>query len=229
MLTLPDIDITSRTTTFDRGLTVAGKLNVAVCTPPLSHGSARHRDGSRSTLVLSERVEPSPDPTNATKGSSMDIAHQTSALYMRTHLIGASGGLQLARLVAHDPWTVNAIDHLPGELEQEMAFVRTRVEELSGHRESWLGAVVGVGTGVRGVAGVVGLTRGRFRRVAALEAMRSLLLAKKAMWELGMEGRVDFGPGTARCAELDQQAARQAEELQALHRRAAEEAFTRGG
>ncbi len=156
----------------------------------------------------------------------MDMASQTSALYMRTHLIGASGGLQLVRLVAGDPWTAGAIDHLPAELEEEMAFVRERVEELSGHRENWLGAVVGLGSGVRGVAGVLRVTRGRFRRVAALEAMRSLLLAKKAMWELGMEGRVDFGPGTARCAELNDQAARQATELQALHQRAADEAFS---
>jgi len=155
----------------------------------------------------------------------MNTTAQSSALYMRTHLIGASGGLQLARLVAADPWTAGAIDHLPAELEEEMAFVRARVEELSGHRESWLGAVVGLGSGVRGVAGALHATRGRFRRVAALEAMRSLLLAKKAMWELGMEGRVDFGSGTARCAQLDDQAARQAEELQALHQRAADEAF----
>ena len=158
----------------------------------------------------------------------MNATSQTSALYMRTHLIGASGGLQLARLVANDPWTAGAIDHLPAELEEEMAFVRARVEELSGRRESWLGAVVGLGSGVRGVAGVLHATRGRFRRVAALEAMRSLLLAKKAMWELGMEGRVDFGPGTARCAELNDQAARQADELQTLHQRAADEAFAVG-
>ncbi|GGF16414.1 hypothetical protein [Williamsia phyllosphaerae] len=158
----------------------------------------------------------------------MNATAQSSALYMRTHLIGASGGLQLARLVANDPWTAGAIDHLPAELEEEMAFVRARVEELSGHGESWLGAVVGIGTGVRGVAGVLHVTRGRFRRVAAVEAMRSLLLAKKAMWELGMEGRVDFGPGTARCAELNDQAARQADELQTLHQRAADEAFAVG-
>ncbi len=156
------------------------------------------------------------------------MTSRASAIYMRTHLIGAGGGLQLARLIAHDPWTAGAIDHLPAEIEEEMAFVRTRVEELSGHRELWLGPVVGIGNGARGLAGALHMTRGRFRRVAALEAMRSLVLAKKAMWELGMGGRVDFGPGRARCAELNERAARQAAELQVLHQRAADGAFAPG-
>lgn len=157
----------------------------------------------------------------------MSIPAHSSALYMRTHLIGASGGLQLARLLARDPWTCGAIDHLPAELEEEMAFVRRRVEHLTGHRELWFGVVVGLGTGARGIADVLRVTRGRYRRVAALEAMRTLLLAKKAMWELGMQSRIDFGPeGIARCTEFNEQAVRQATELQGLHQRAAHDAFT---
>jgi hypothetical protein len=62
--------------------------------------------------------------------------------------------------------------------------------------------------------------------VVALEAMRSLILAKKAMWELGGEGCVASESDAERLRLLDEQAVRQARELQTLHRRAATQAFT---
>lgn len=148
-----------------------------------------------------------------------------SAFYLRGHLLGASGGLRLAQVVASDPWTGGALDHLPAELEDEIDVVRRWAGELSDGSERWVTPVLGLTATVRVLVSPLRLNRQRFGRVVALEAMRSLVLAKKAMWELGMEECVAPGGDPHRLRLLDEQAVRQARELQTLHRRAAAEAF----
>lgn len=45
-------------------------------------------------------------------------------MYVRIHLVGASGGIRLAESLTDDPWTHGAIDDLPHELAEEVAFAR---------------------------------------------------------------------------------------------------------
>ncbi len=67
--------------------------------------------------------------------------------------------------------------------------------------------------------------RGAVRRAIALEAMRSLVLAKTAMWELGLALHTDDGHIHRQIARFDEQADRQAAQLKSLHRISVREAF----
>ncbi len=131
----------------------------------------------------------------------------------------------MARLLVADPWTAGAIDHLPAELEAEIDFVRDWAARLTDGPQRWVGPALGATAAMRVVVSPLRLHRSRFGRVVALEAMRSLLFAKKAMWELGLEECIAIKGDPAAYRALDDQATRQAAELQTLHRRAASEAF----
>lgn len=148
------------------------------------------------------------------------MQRQLLASYLRTHLIGASGGIRLAEILAADPWTEGALDPLPGELADEVAYVRAWVSQTSGWSEGWIAPTFGATALARSVISPLRPLRGTYRRAFALETMRSLVLAKKAMWELGTALAA-----TPELEKYDAQAARQADDLQVLHRRAVQDAF----
>ena len=154
-------------------------------------------------------------------------------LYLRAHLLGAGVGLRVAETLAADPWTEGALDHLPGELREEIDATRSCVEVLRGRREFWylpyLGATALGGT----VARALRVSRPPLGRLAALEAMRSMVLAKQAMWELGEHGALPADPlpdgMETLFAVLADRARLQVALLQDLHGRAAREAFAPAG
>ncbi|GAB16795.1 hypothetical protein GOEFS_014_00370 [Gordonia effusa NBRC 100432] len=150
---------------------------------------------------------------------------QSLAMYIRIHLVGASGGLRLAELLAKDPWMDGALDHLPGELDDEAAFAKEWASGYSRLPEIWTAAVFGLTAAMRVALSALRPLRGQLRRTVSLEAMRSLVLAKKAMWELGLSLHEPGDQFHERLAEFDRQAVRQAEDLQRLHQRAAVETF----
>ena len=153
---------------------------------------------------------------------------QLLATYLRMHLVGAGAGIRLAELLAGDPWTDGRLDHLPDELANEATFARGWAASVSGLSESWVPPTFALTAGVRRVVAPLRPTRGRFRRVLALEAMRSLVLAKKAMWELGIAlGDDVVDRDTVEQLRMhDEDAKRQARTLQELHQRASSEVFT---
>lgn len=146
-------------------------------------------------------------------------------MYVRAHLVGASGGIRLAQLLADDPWTDGAIDDLPGELAEEVDFAKRWAGSNSRLSQLWTYPLFGA-TALGGRAlGLVRPLRGAVRRAIALEAMRSLVLAKKAMWELGLALHTDDGHIRRQIARFDEQADRQAAQLKSLHRISVREAF----
>ncbi|MFW0792119.1 hypothetical protein [Gordonia sp. CPCC 205333] len=150
---------------------------------------------------------------------------QALAMYIRIHLVGASGGLRLAELLATDPWMGGELDELPGELGDEAAFATQLASHHSRLPEIWTAPIFGLTAAMKVALGALRPLRGSLRRTISLEVMRSLVLAKKAMWELGLSLH---GPGDdfhERLAEYDRQAVRQTETLQRLHQRAAVETF----
>lgn len=148
------------------------------------------------------------------------------AMYVRVHLLGASGGVRLAQILADDPWMDGALDHLPGELREEVDFAKQWATRRSRLVETWVHPVFAV-TAVAGRA-VRALRpfRRQIPRALALEVMRSLVLAKKAMWELGLSLNADDGGVRETLMAFDEQASRQADELRSLHARASREAFS---
>lgn len=153
---------------------------------------------------------------------------QALAGYLRIHLGGASVGIRLAQHLAADPWMQGRLDFLPAELAEEIAFTQAWAQTLSGMPELWVRGVL-AGTGVASaLLRPVPLARGRTPRALALEAMRSLVLAKRAMWELGLA----LAPDPELREELefyDAQAGKQVAVLQALHQDAAQDAFMTAG
>lgn len=149
---------------------------------------------------------------------------QQFAVYLRAHLLGASFGIRLAELIAADPWTDGQLNSLPAELADEIDFVQRWTRSLSSVPEVWLRPTLVLTAAARSVLTPARPINGQLRRMAALEAMRSLLLAKKAMWELGLA----LSPATLlvdrdAVERYDEQALRQAEQVQELHQRAAVE------
>lgn len=150
---------------------------------------------------------------------------ESLAMYIRVHLLGASAGLRLAQLLKDDPWMAGALDQLPRELAEEAEFARQWAATKSRLTEIWTLPVFGFTALAGTAAGVLRPLRGSLRRAVALEAMRSLVLAKKAMWEVGLYlNPVDTGI-RQRLLTYDEQALRQAEQLQELHRKATQETF----
>ncbi|MEE4024984.1 hypothetical protein V1Y59_18000 [Gordonia sp. PKS22-38] len=153
---------------------------------------------------------------------------QLLATYLRMHLLGAGAGIRLAELLVADPWTDHTLDNMPHDLADEVDFTRTWASSVSGVRELWVTPAFAVTAAARTLAAPLRPTRGRFRRVLALEAMRSLVLAKKAMWEFGLALGDDVvdPPTVERLRQLNDRAERQVSTLQELHQRASAEAFT---
>ncbi len=155
----------------------------------------------------------------------MAVRQQSLAMYIRIHLAGASGGIRLAELLAADPWMDGALDHLAGELAEEVDFAKKWAAANSRIPELWTVPLFGLTAMTRIGLDTLRPLRGPLRRTISLEAMRSLVLAKKAMWELGLS----LHPAGDRLHDqldiYDRQALRQATELQALHQAAAVETF----
>lgn len=148
------------------------------------------------------------------------------ATYLRGHLMGASGGIRLAEHLAADPWTKGRLDSLPGELRDEIAFTKRWTQSLSGFRESWLGLNLASTAAVSAALRPFSPSRGTMRRALALETMRSLVLAKKAMWEMGLALYPDDSDLWQELSFHDDQALSQAALLHQLHCQAVAEAYT---
>lgn len=151
-------------------------------------------------------------------------SRQQFALYLRGHLVGASFGIRLAELLDADPWTGGQLSFLPDELADEIAFVQQWTRSLSSVPEFWVRPTLVLTAAARVTLAPTRPLDGQLRRLTALEAMRSLLLAKKAMWELGLA----LSPAALHVdrdavQRYDAQALRQAEQVQQLHQRAAAE------
>lgn len=148
------------------------------------------------------------------------------AAYLRGHLVGASGGIRLAEHLASDPWSEGRLDGLPGELRDEIFFAKGWTQSLSGFRESWLGVNLASTAAVSAALRPFSPARGAIRRALALETMRSLVLAKKAMWEMGLVLYPEDSDLWRELSFHDDQAMRQAALLHRLHCQAVSEAYS---
>lgn len=152
---------------------------------------------------------------SVTNGGAMNFwSRQQFAVYLRGHLVGASFGIRLAELLAADRWTDGELRNLPGELADEIAFVQQWTRSLSSVPEVWLRPTLLLTATARATLAPIRPVDGQLRRMTALEAMRSLLLAKKAMWELGLA----LSPAALRVdrdavERYDRQALRQAQQV----------------
>lgn len=151
-------------------------------------------------------------------------SQQQFAVYLRGHLVGASLGIRLAELLAADPWTGGQLESLPAELAEEIEFVQQWTRSLSSLPEVWLRPTLVLTAAARAAIARIRPIDGQLRRMTALEAMRALLLAKKAMWELGLAlSPVALRVDRDTVERYDKLALRQAEQVQRLHQRAAAE------
>lgn len=157
--------------------------------------------------------------------SSRYKAHVLAA-YLRGHLLGASGGIRLAEHLAADPWSLGRLDGLPGELREEISFTKRWTQSLSGFRESWLGLNLASTAAVSAVLKPFSPARGTIRRALSLETMRSLVLAKKAMWEMGLALYPEDSDLWRELSFHDDQALSQAALLHQLHCQAVSEAYS---
>ncbi|HJE89575.1 MAG TPA: hypothetical protein K8V11_01020 [Dietzia timorensis] len=155
------------------------------------------------------------------------FADQLFAAYLRGHLLGASVGVRLAQRLAQDPWTNGQLDHMPEELSEEIRFVRRWAREYSALGETAINlSLIATGTASTTLA-LFAPTRRPVVRTVALEAMRTMVLAKKAMWEMGSSIVIDDDERTRSLERFDRRALHQATELHMLHVRSSAELFGR--
>jgi hypothetical protein len=154
--------------------------------------------------------------------------HRLRAIYLEDHFAGATAGVEMARRVLGanrgTAWEA-PLRELCEEVEEDRATLRTAMEVLGVRRN--LAKVAGAWSLEKaGRMKLNGQLRGYspLSRLIELEALKIGITGKRGMWE-ALEAGDSSGLESFDLAALAARAESQARKVEALHRKAAEEAF----